>query len=42
MLRVQGVIVYGIFTNTKRQFYLVIIIDVDKIDIREGEWGKEK
>lgn len=35
MLRVISPIVYGIFTNAERQFYLVIIINVDKIDIKE-------
>lgn len=37
MLRVQNPIVYGIFTNAERQFYLVIIINVDKIDIKQGK-----
>lgn len=42
MLRVESSIVYGIFTHAERQFYLVIIINVDKIDIKEEKWGKEK
>lgn len=37
MVRVQSPIVYHIFTNAERQFYLVIIINVDKIDIKEGK-----
>lgn len=32
---VQSPVVYGIFTKAEGQFYLVIIINVDKIDIKE-------
>jgi len=42
MLRVQSPILYGILTNTEGQFYLVIIINVDKVDTKEGKWGKAK
>lgn len=39
---VKSPVVYSIFTHAEGQFYLLIIIIVDKIDIKERKWRKVK